>query len=195
MPAIEYSANGLYSLFVPTGIIAAGLAAGSEIFQFRNNQNTKKIKILYVGLQASVDATGFTAGSAVFDMVKASSWSVAGTGGTAITLDSGSKDHVGAAGAQQVDSLIAAGDIRVATTGALGAGTKTLASNAASGVVTSAGAAGQVMLYPADILYVDGPDYIPLTLGNQEGFVLRATVPATGTWKAGVQVVWSELAQ
>jgi len=186
---LDYNANGIYSLFVPTGVIAAGLAANSEIFQFRNSQSAKQIKVLYVGLQAAVDATGFTAGAAIFDMIKSTGWSGQGTGGTAVTLGAAEfLDHTG-----QVPSVMAAGDIRIASTGALGAGTKTLATNAQAGAVASAGAAGQVILYPADILYVDGPDYTPFTLKQNEGFSLRATVPATGTWKAGVQIVWSEL--
>jgi hypothetical protein len=33
-----------------------------------------------------------------------------------------------------------------------------------------------------------------LLLAQNEGFVVRATVPATGTWQFGVTVVWTEVA-
>lgn len=33
----------------------------------------------------------------------------------------------------------------------------------------------------------------PLELAANEGFIVRATVPATGTWQAQVTVEWSEV--
>jgi hypothetical protein len=94
-------------------------------------------------------------------------------------------------------SLIASGDVRIATTAALGAGTKTLEANSLSTVAVggpiTASLNGQFLtdhkLFEASV--VDG-DY-PLILDAAEGFSIRAVaVPATGTWTVAVNVDWTE---
>jgi len=188
--ALEYSAEGLRQLGVVTGLMAAGAGANSEIFQLRNTSG-KNIRLLYAGLSVGADATGFAAGTAVFDIIKATAWSAQGTGGTAIALTAPELlDHT-----NQNPSRLVAGDVRVATTAPLGAGTKTLNASAIQALVCAVPvAAGSVLLYPQDLFVVDGPDFIPFTIANNEGIVIRATVPATGTWRAGVNVAWSEVA-
>ena len=58
------------------------------------------------------------------DVIKSTAWTAAGTGGTAVTLSAGNKMRT-----SMGSSLVASGDMRIATTAALGAGTKTLESN------------------------------------------------------------------
>lgn len=43
-------------------------------------------------------------------------------------------------------------------------------------------------------LWHSGEDGSPLILGNDEGFVVRATVPATGIWQAVIEIDWREVA-
>ena len=43
-----------------------------------------------------------------------------------------------------------------------------------------------------DQLLGDG-DY-PVILAQNEGFIIRATVPITGVWNAGFNISWAELA-
>ena len=51
--------------------------------------------------------------------------------------------------------------------------------------------AGTVIL-PVTEVYRAMPSDQPLVFANQEGFVIKATVPATGTWQLGVDVSWDE---
>jgi hypothetical protein len=39
-----------------------------------------------------------------------------------------------------------------------------------------------------------GGNPAPMVLAQNEGVVIRATVPATGTWGHGVTMAWSEVA-
>jgi hypothetical protein len=181
-----------FSAGAVTGVMAAGAAAASEIFQFRWNPGAaaRKARILCVQLSVAVDTTAFTAGAAAFDMTVARAWTAAGTGGGTVTPAANSNKLR----TSQVPSLFSAGgEIRVATTAPLGAGTKTLDTTALNNLVGGAGAAGSTVIFPIP-LYVDWAAYgIPLVLSDQEGFVIRASVPATGTWKAGVWVAWAEI--
>lgn len=183
-----------FSIAATTGVIAPGLPASSEIFQFRWAPGTgqNRCRILCVQLSAAVDATGFgaSAASAVFDMTVARGWTAAGTGGTVVT-PTGNSNKLRTTQNPSLFSL--GGEVRVATTAALTAGTKTLDAQPVGNIVGGAGAAGTTMVYPIP-LYVDWAAYgIPLVLANQEGFVVRATVPATGAFKAGIWVSYVEI--
>lgn len=189
-------AGRMYSVGLLSGVMAAGLAAGSEILQFRNVEATetaRKLRVLSVVLSAATDATGFTAGAAQFDLIKATAWSAAGTGGATATLTgNNAKYRV----SQNTCNLGASGEIRVASTAALTAGTKTLDAQGLVALAGAAGAAGSQIIVPTDFLpNTLQPDGEPLVIGHQEGFAIRATVPATGTWKFAVTVVWGELSQ
>jgi hypothetical protein len=88
------------------------------------------------------------------------------------------------------------GAIRIAATAALSAGTKTLD---AQGIATVGGStqgssiAGDKLVAPGiDLFRYDGCNQPPV-LGANEGLVIRATVPAAGTWSFGVTIEWSEL--
>lgn len=176
-----------------SGIMAAGLAANSEILQFRVVDATelRKFRVLSVLFSAAVDTTGFTAGAATFDIVPARAWTAAGTGGATPTL-------TGNNGAfrtgQNPNILGVSGQIRVATTAALGAGTKTLDAQGVSCLAGGASAAGTQIIVPTDLLQeAFQPDGEPLIVSHNEGFVVRASVPATGTWKFAASILWAEL--
>lgn len=192
----EFNSLGHYTIGTFTGIIPAALAANSEIFQFRWADATRFALIRRVKIAASVTTTFFAAGVPVqLDMVKATGWTVAGTGGTATTISATLKKRTTGMGS----SLVAAGDIRTATTAALGAGTKTLEANSlaailAGGPITASlnGTIipGGTMLFEAE----PGDGDYPLLLASNEGFVIRGVaVPATGTWQAAVTVEWVEV--
>lgn len=190
--AVVYSGSlGMYALAATTGVIAA--ATTGEIFQFRWTDPTRLAAINRVQIAACVSTTFFAAGVPVaVDMVKATGWSAQGTGGTGITPDASLKTK-GSMGA----SLLAAGDVRIATTAALGAGTKSLGA-IPLGAVVGAGptASPGFIFWPNTLLWdvqvTDGEH--PLTLAANEGFVVRSVaVPATGTWQAAIIVNWSEI--
>mgnify|MGYP003424193728 CR=1 FL=1 len=197
--AVRAESNlGAYRMGAFSGIIGAAIAANSEVFQFRFNPSvsTNLCLIRRVRIGACVSTTFFAAGVPVqLDMIKSTAWTAAGTGGTALTPGAGAKKRT----TLFQTSQLAAGDARIATTAALGAGTKTLASNplsvlAAPGPIT-ASLNGQIVPPGTEMLSgeVSDGDY-PLILEAQEGFSIRAVaVPATGTWTIGVDVEWVEV--
>ena len=85
------------------------------------------------------------------------------------------------------------GDIRIASTAALTAGTKTLDAQGFGGVVNGLSATAGVGIGEAAIFDSTGGSNYPLVLAQNEGFVVTATVPATGTWTAGLSIAWSEV--
>jgi hypothetical protein len=91
------------------------------------------------------------------------------------------------------------GDMRMSSTATLTAGTRTLDAAFTSQIlyqVTTT--ANQVMLPSAngDLWNSDtgGGSVYPLVFAANEGFIINATVPATGTWNGVVVVEWCELA-
>ena len=193
---VDYGAFGIYSYGGSTGILPAALAALSEVFQFRWVDATRLAAIRRVRLSASVTTTMFAAGVPVeIDMVKVTGWTGQGTLGTAPTIAAMLKcrTNMGA-------SLVAAGDLRIATTAALGAGTKTLEtislrSIVAGGPITAS--LNGTIIAPGTLFWEaePGDGGHPLILAQNEGFVIRSVaVPATGTWRLAVMVDWAELA-
>lgn len=186
---LDYGALGQYRLSMLSGTMAAGLAANSEIFQFRWTDATRLGAVHLVTLDGlSGSATAFTAGFGKVDLLAARSFTAAGTGGTAATITTNN----GKLRTSMGTTLL--GEIRCASTAALTAGTKTLDAQAMGqlsltfGTATSVQYASQVVLLGGD----DSPPH-PLILTQNEGFAVRATVPATGTWQFGITVHWTEL--
>jgi hypothetical protein len=192
----DVNALGAYSLGVATGILPAALGANSEIFQFRY-VGTKLVVVRRVLLSAVVSTTFFDAGVPVqVELRAARAWSADGTGGTAIVFSTANtnKKRTGFALSGLSDT-----GVRIATTAALGAGTKTLDTNplailVAPGPITAS--LDGTIIRPGTPLW-DRPasDEHPLVLGPSEGLVVRSVaVPATGTWTAAVTIEWAEQA-
>lgn len=137
----------------------------------------------------------FAAGVPVrIDLVKSTGWTVAGSGGTTITPAALLKRR-----SSMGSTLVAAGDIRIATTAALVAGTKTLETLSLENILAGGPITGSLngtifapdtSLWRAEV----GDGEHPLVLVENEGFSIRSvSVPATGTWAAGVSVEWTEV--
>lgn len=196
MRPVEHGALGAYAYGGFTGILPAALGANSEIFQFRWTHATNLAVIRKIRLAASVTTTFFAAGVPVqIDLIKSTGWSAPGTGGTAVTVGTSLKRR-----SNMGSSLMVAGDMRIATTAALGAGTKTLEANAlstllAGGPITAS--LNGTIIAPGTILWQAevGDGEHPLVLTQNEGFSIRSVaVPATGTWQAAVTIDWAEVA-
>jgi hypothetical protein len=192
---IDHGALGAYIYGGFSGIIPAALTANSEIFQFRWTDATRLAVIRRIRLSASVTTTMFAAGVPVqIDLVKATGWSGQGTGGTAVSPAALLKRRT-----SMGSSLVASGDIRIATTAALGAGTKSLegtslAALLAGGPITNS--LNGTIISPGTILWQAeiGDGEHPLVLVQNEGFVIRSVaVPGTGTWQVAVSIDWAEL--
>lgn len=192
---VDAAGLGHYNWGGFTGILPAALGANSEIFQFRWADATRYAVIRKIKISACVSTTFFAAGVPVqIDLIKSTGWTVAGTGGTGVTPAATIKKRTSMA-----STLLAAGDMRIATTAALGAGTKTLEANsiaalAAPGPITSS-LNGQI-IPPGTILWQAevGDGEYPLVLAQNEGLSIRSVaVPATGTWTAAVDIQWAEV--
>jgi len=191
---IDYGSLGAYAYGGFTGVLPAALGANSEIFQFRWSNATNFAVIRKIRISAAVSTTFFAAGVPMqIDLVKSSAWTVAGTGGTGLTLAALLKRR-----SSMGSSLMTAGDMRIATTAALGAGTKTLETLSLSNLIAAAPITASLngtIIAPGTILWQGevGDGEHPLVLAQNEGFSIRSVaVPATGTWMASINVDWTE---
>jgi len=193
----DYGTLGHYQYAGNTGAMAAGLAANSDIFQFRWTDATRLCVIQKISLTGMYATTAFAAGAIQFRLAIARTWSASGSGGTAITPTGDFNQLRASMGA----SLI--GDMRIATTAALGAGTKTydtydigqVNTHSSGGTGSATPIIGSIYLPTYDLFECDVTDgEHPIVLAQNEGIGIRATVPATGVWTAGIQIKWCELA-
>lgn len=186
----DYGALGSYRISQISGTMAAGLAANSEIVQFRWSDATRLCVVTSVTLDGlNGSATAFTAGFGNVQMLVARSWTADGSGGTAATITGNN----GKARTSMGTTLL--GSTRISSTAALTAGTKTLDTQAVGQVTLSFGTTASVNYIgmPIDLFHADPGGEHPLILAQNEGFILRATVPATGTWQFGATITWTEL--
>lgn len=186
---IDYGGFGSYRLSQLSGTMAAGLAANAEIFQFRWSDATRLCvvtSVIFDGLSGS--ATAFAAGFGKVDMLVARSWTADGSGGNAAVITGNNAKQRTSMGTTLL------GAARVSATGALTAGTKTLDSQAIGQYSAAFGTGTSVQWIPQfDLFHADPGGESPLVLLQNEGFVVRASVPATGTWQFGVTVCWTEV--
>jgi hypothetical protein len=207
----DYGALGHYRGIFTTGTIAAGMAADGELLQMRWVDATRFCVITHVAvLEFRNITTAFAAGPFNFKLFRSTAWSADGSGGGAVTVtDPAMQLRAASMGA----SLFSTG-FRLATTAALGAGTKTLDARpmgACFGNVGSTPAIAQ-MYIPAvppvtggslpgiDLFAPDtGAGEHPIVLTSNggttsEGISITGNVPGTGTWIASFLVKWMELA-
>lgn len=185
---------GAYSTDVVSGTMAAGLAGAAPVFACRWGDTTGKLMVLrYLAIEVNSLGTGFTPGLGLFEAVRATGFTASDTGGAAVTPAAGKAKRR----TLHADSAIT--DLRVATTAALGAGTRVLDTNpfatlraqidATTNKVFVPGLAGN----PAATMFEAYQQRdVPFVFAQDEGFVLRATVPATGTWEFHVFMEWQE---
>ncbi len=181
-----------------TGTIGAALAANSELLQFRFLSGTKTKAEVH---SVSVDGVGpvavaTAAGPMGFALFPARAWTVAGSGGTRIAVSGDNLQMETDAPNSQ------ANDLGIATTGALTAGTKTLDANAQGQVIFGVGTGAVTvaqrlsLIDPVVLLNSERRGGMPLSLANQEGFVIRTTHAGVAalTYVVGFTVVWCEVA-
>ena len=186
---MDYGALGSYAVSARTGVMAAGLAANSEILQLRWTDVTRLCVITSVHCSGGGSIAAFAAGVTVMEVLAARSFTAPGTGGTAITLTTNNNKLRSSMGTSLVN------DMRIASTAALAVGAKTLDAQPLGSIVSSVTAVAGVPLWPAAHLYeINENDGHPIILAANEGIVVRATVPATGTWTASIDVTWMEMA-
>jgi len=189
---MDLGARGAYALAQNTGIIAA--ATTGEIFQFRWIDATRVCLLRSVAVSWAVSTTAYIAGVPPTIGIKmARSWSADGTGGTAIVFSTANTNK------KRTDfplSLLSDTGVRIATTAALGAGTKTADTNyAAMAMGAAAAATGATVVIPYTVLWQRNThDEYPLLFEQNEGFTVNIVEQAgTGTSKIAVQIEWAEI--
>lgn len=186
--------SGVFAIAGKTGTMAAGLVAASSVFTFTNSVGNVFLlkKIL---LSAYGAGTGFTAGTGKFDLIYARSYSVGDSGGTDLTPGGTtylSQNRLRWTMAQSGNS--GRGAIRIASTGALTAGTRTLdAQPIASLPCICSATPGTLMVSPNSPLWDERAGEFPLVFGSGDGVIIQATVTGTGTWVMSIIVKWVEL--
>jgi hypothetical protein len=194
---VNYGSLGIYRLGAQTGTISASLAASAELFQFRWTEASNLALVYQVSVSAGANVAAAAAALVSFAMTAARSWTVVGSGGTAVTPTGNSNKLRTNMGTTLVN------DIRIAGAVGLTAGTKTLDGQnlgeitigIGTGAITTS--ANLNLLNQSYLLDADGEGFMPLVLTQNEGFVVRngATAwPGGMTWAAGISVVWAEVA-
>lgn len=184
--------HGGYRFAGFTGLLPAALAANTEIFQFRWASATDLCVLKFIKVRYAV-ITGFTAAQELaFDVMPSASWTASGTGGTAIVPSALNLKKR----STQVDSKVS--DMRIATTAALGAGTKTLGNTAlltGMGKTLAAAATVQDAAFEETLDMTNSNDD-PFVLLQNEGISVRNSIVlgAAGTVRASIQLAWAEFA-
>ena len=187
--AVGPTANqtGSYSATMTSGTIGAGLAAASPIYAFRYTGTG--VAVVRRVIFSAGDLVGFAAGFVNLQLFAARAFTASDTGGTAATLTGNN------AKLRTSFATTGVGQIMIANTGTNTPGTRTLDSTALGGlsvsVLTTAGAS---VIAPTNLFGPFDAGLYPAAFANNEGFVIQATVPATGTWQATITVEWDEYA-
>jgi hypothetical protein len=179
-------ALNFYSAGAKTGLLS-GLAANAPIFSFRNI-GTNLVLLRRVGI-GFVTTTAFTTAQIVdFGLQIARAFTASDSAGSAIALTGSNMKH------RTAQATFSSGDLRVATTTALTAGTRTLDANPVSSIGAWSGAVGAgLQPAPANLFQHDAEDY-PIVLANNEGFVIQnlTAMGAAGVVQAYVNVEFAE---
>jgi hypothetical protein len=188
---LDIGSLGAYRLSALSGSIAATLAAASPLFSFRWTDATRKGVITRMRVGIVVDGNITTAVPIVLEGVVARSFSASDTGGNALTLTGNNNKLSTDMGTTLV------GDARIANTGTLSAGTRTLDSQgfgmALGGSGTTKGAQPAVAM--ADLFNPRAGEEQPIVLSQNEGVIVRSvlTGPADGTFRFALDMAWAEM--
>jgi hypothetical protein len=184
--APEPGVLGLYTIGVTSGLIAATLAASSPLFSFRWGNTSNLCIPDFISVGVTVTGVITTAVSMPLELIIARSFTASDSGGTAVTLTTNNAKYR----TSFQTSLVT--DARIATTGTLTAGTRTLDAQAEAVLPHATGLPIAVSL-AATTLY-NRTSLFPIVLNQDEGFIIRnqSAGPATGTFTLHVQMRWFE---
>ena len=189
-----------YAVAVQTGAIGAGATSNGQILSFRWSSSTEYAIIQEVSCTGIYATTAFAAGALTLKMTLARAFTASASGGT--TLEFGGDSNIDNAALRTTMGDSAVGNFSIATTGILTAGTQVLENNdigqitthTSGGVSAATPIIGNIYLPTTTLFKANfaAGDY-PLVLAQDEGFVIRQSVPATGVWIAGFLVKWAEV--
>jgi len=177
---------GYYSVSGASGALT-GVAANGPVFSFRNTgSNLILVRRLSIRF---VTTTAFTAAQGLdYQLLRANSFTASDTGGTAL-YTAGQNKH-----RNSFTNITSAPDIRISSTGALTAGTRTL-ETAGMGIAGGSSTGVGTSMLTEDLLGYDSGDY-PLVLAQNEGFVITNGIAmgAAGVIRLQVSVEYAETA-
>jgi len=187
---------GSYSVSLLTGAYTVA-AANTPMFSMRfvaGSAGQAQIAIIQRIVLSIMPTTGFTTAQQVnYGAYVARSFSAVDSGGAAATL-TGNNNKLRTS--MTTTQLAATGDMRIATTGTLTAGTRTLDSQAFA--VAAAFVPVTLVAQPASqiILYENFNGDTPIVLATQEGIIINnlTLMGAAGVLSIGVTVEWTESA-
>lgn len=175
---------GYYSIAGASGALT-GVAANGPVFAFRNTgANLLLVRRISIGF---VTTTAFTTAQGLsYSLIKATGFTASDTGGTSIFTAGQNKHRTSFA------NIVSAPDIRISSTAALTAGTRTLETNS-MGIVGGSSTAVGTGMGRTDVLEQDTGDY-PLILAQNEGFVLTNLIAmgAAGVIQLQVNLEFAE---
>ena len=161
------------------------MAAAGPVYSFRNTgANLLIVRRVTVGF---ITTTAFTAAQGLFyNLIKATAFTVSDSGGTAL-YTVGANKHRAA-----FTNITSAPDIRISTTGALTAGTRTLEAQPLASVCGSSTTIGTSM--PMSPLFSHDTGDYPLVLAQNEGFIITNGIAmgAVGVINLLVNVEYAE---
>ena len=179
---------GWNSVGAQSGLIT-GVAANGALFSFRNlSANPIVIRRVGVGFLCSTAFT--TAQKMDFALIIARAFSASDSGGTAIALTGNNAKHRTSLGTPT------SVDMRIATTAALTAGTKTLDTNTIGIVGAWVGAAATIInTAPDNLLSHNAGDY-PVVLAQNEGINIQnlTAMGAAGVGSFYLNIEFAEVA-
>jgi hypothetical protein len=181
---------GAYAMGLASGTMAAGIAGAAQVWTMRNS-TTNAYVIRALSMSMGSLGTGFAAGSALFNLFFARSFTVNLGAGTAATL-TGNNGKLKTAFA-----TTGIADLRISSTAILTGSSYTLDAQPLAGIQASITTAASTVFVPTTSLLPGGAiqgQQWPIVVAQNEGLILQATVPATGTWQFYVNLEWEELA-
>lgn len=181
---------GQYSIGVASTASLGGGPTSGDLLQFRWTDSIRLGAIRRLSMSFARAAGAFVVGDIIkIQVEKATAWTVQGTGGTVVTLQS---TPAGKHRTSMPNSLVVDGDFRICTTVVLGGGTKTNDPFPFRSYHIDPTQAVQTF----DMLnYTPGDLDYPMVLGFQEGMSVRLVTEnsAAGTFNMTFNVDWIEV--
>lgn len=185
--------GGHFAASAMTGLLAAGIASGAQIFQVRWGDSARIFVLKKLWVQCST-ALGFAATSqgAPLELIVGHGSTANGTGGTGLAPTSISNRM---RNTMASTAFATSGEIRISTTAALTAATGQALEAVTIGTCMGADNRTLVSTPPMYLFEQRDAGEHPLVLQAGDTLVIRTNTPAaTGTWYASVSMSWLEVA-
>ena len=185
-PADYGDAGGSFMTRIRATSMPAGVAAAAPILDFRFASPTNFALIRRVRFAFWSLGTGFAAGIATFQIFVARNFTIDDTGGNLAAIASKT-------GKLRTSMQPSTSTVRYSDTGVLTAGSRTLDAQPIEGIDTAVPTTTNTQILNRSDLFDPDTHEHPLVLSNLEGFIIQATVPATGVWGYGSTIIWDEV--